>query len=110
MECLAEGLEETLCVLKFPAAHRKSIRSTNLLERLLGESKRRTKVIPRFPTEKSCLSLVYAVLIDASYHWHGLRMTPKIIEELAGLRALVQKHKSLAPEPAQPKNLELVEA
>lgn len=110
MECLAEGLEETLCVLKFPATHRKSIRSTNLLERLLGESKRRTKVIPRFPTEKSCLSLVYAVLIDASSHWQGLRMTDKIIEELNKLRTLVQKQKTLAPEPAQEKNLELVEA
>jgi transposase-like protein len=110
MECLAEGLEETLCVLKFPAAHRKSIRSTNLLERLLGESKRRTKVIPRFPTEKSCLSLVYAVLIDASSHWHGLKMTPKIIEELSQLRALCRKQKTPTPEPVQLKDLALVEA
>ena len=110
MECLAEGLEETLCVLKFPAAHRKSIRSTNLLERLLGESKRRTKVIPRFPTEKSCLSLVYAVLIDASSHWHGLKMTPKIIEELSQLRALCRKQKIPTPEPVQQKSLELVES
>ena len=98
MECLAQGLEETLCALKFPATHRRSIRSTNLLERLLGESKRRTKVIPRFPTEKSCLSLVFAVLIDASAHWIGLRMTPKIIEELAGLRALCRKQKPTMPE------------
>jgi len=110
MECLAEGLEEVLCVLKFPATHRKSIRSTNLLERLLGESKRRTKVIPRFPTEKSCLSLVYAVLIDASAHWQGLRMTPKIKEELDGLRALCRRQKIPAAEPVQPKALELVEA
>ena len=110
MECLAEGLEETLCALRFPATHRKSIRSTNLLERLLGESKRRTKVIPRFPTEKSTLSLVYAVLIDASSHWQSLRMTPKIIEALSELRALCRKQKTLSPEPVQPKNLELVEA
>ena len=110
MECLAEGLEETLCVLKFPAAHRKSIRSTNLLERLLGESKRRTKVIPRFPTEKSCLSLVYAVLIDASAHWHGLKMTPKIIEELSQIRVLCRKQKVAPAEPVQMRNLELVEA
>jgi transposase-like protein len=110
MECLADDLEETLCVLKFPARHRKSIRSTNLLERLLGENKRRTKVIPRFPNEKSCLSLVYAVLIDASAHWQGIRMTPKIIEELNQLRASCRKQKIPAQEPAQPKELELVEA
>jgi hypothetical protein len=35
---------------------------TNLLERTLGEVKRRTKVIGRFPGEESCLSLVWAVL------------------------------------------------
>lgn len=96
MECLAEGLEDTLCVLKFPAAHRKSIRSTNLLERLLGESKRRTKVIPRFPTEKSCLSLVYAVLIDASAHWHGLKMTAKIKEELTKLSSCLNRKQKQA--------------
>jgi transposase-like protein len=42
--------------------HRKRWRSTNLLERTLGEVKRRTKVIGRFPGEESCLSLVWAVL------------------------------------------------
>lgn len=105
MECLAEGLEDTLCALKFPTTHRKSIRSTNLLERLLGEGRRRTKVIPRFPTEKSCLSLVYAVLIDASSQWLGLRMTPKIKEDLNRLRALVQKQK---PQSAQNQKIELV--
>jgi len=110
MECLGESLEDVLCVLKFPATHRKSIRSTNLLERLLGESKRRTKVIPRFPTEKSCLSLVYAVLIDVSAHWHGLKMTPKIKEDLVGLRASCRKHKIPAAESVQPKDLELVKA
>ena len=38
------------------------IRDTNLLERSLGEVKRRTKVIGRFPGEDSCLTLVWAVL------------------------------------------------
>lgn len=108
MESLEKDLEETLCVLKFPETHRRSIRSTNLLERLLGESKRRTKVIPRFPTEKSCLSLVYAVLIDSSKHWLGLRMTPKIIEELSRLQALCRKQKPMMAEPLHSQELESV--
>lgn len=108
MECLEKDLEETLCVLKFPAAHRKSIRSTNLLERLLGESKRRTKVIPRFPTEKSCLALVYSVLLDASSNWIGMQMTPKIKGELEKLRALNQKQKPLA-QNEQNQKIELLE-
>jgi transposase-like protein len=62
--CLADDLE-ALCVhLRYPLAgfHRKKWRSTNLLERSLGEVRRRTKVIGRFPGEHSCLSLCFAVL------------------------------------------------
>jgi transposase-like protein len=48
--------------LRYPPRHRRRWRSTNLLERSLGEVKRRTKVIGRFPGEQSCLTLVWAVL------------------------------------------------
>jgi transposase-like protein len=77
MECLEKDLEECLVFLRFPEAHRKRIRTTNLLERLFGEGKRRTKVIPRFPTEQSTLSLLYSTLVDASKSWRGVRMTPE---------------------------------
>jgi transposase-like protein len=59
---LADDLD-ALCVhLRYPGRHRRRWRSTNLLERSLGEVKRRTKVIGRFPGETSCLTLVWAVL------------------------------------------------
>jgi len=48
--------------LRCPLRHRRRWRSTNLLERSLGEVKRRTKVMGRFPGETSCLTLVWAVL------------------------------------------------
>ena len=48
--------------LRYPLRHRERWRSTNLLERSLGEVRRRTKVMGRFPGETSCLSLVWAVL------------------------------------------------
>jgi putative transposase len=48
MAGLEKDLEECLTCLRFPAEHRKRIRTTNLLERLLGEGRRRTKVIPHF--------------------------------------------------------------
>ncbi len=48
VECLEKDLEECLTDLLFPVAHRKRLRTTNLLERTFGESRRRTKVIPRF--------------------------------------------------------------
>jgi transposase-like protein len=73
--------------LRSPEAHHRRIRSTNRLERLNGESRRRTKVIPRFPTERSCLTLLYASLMAASKQWRGIPMTAAMIRQLSQLRA-----------------------
>jgi len=86
MACLEQDLEACLVYLKFPKEHHKSIRTTNLLERTFGEGRRRTKVIPRFPTETACLKLVFATLLTASQRWRGLRMTPRILRELDQIR------------------------
>jgi transposase-like protein len=59
---LAEDLDALVVHLRYPLRHRERWRSTNLLERSLGEVRRRTKVMGRFPGETSCLSLVWAVL------------------------------------------------
>ena len=85
MECLEKDLDECLTYLRFPKEHQKRIRTTNLLERLFGEGRRRTKVIPRFPTEGSALSLVYSTLVDASQSWRGVPMTPQIQTQLESL-------------------------
>jgi len=60
--CLADDLDALVVHLRYPTRHRRRWRSTNLLERSLGEVKRRTKVMGRFPGEDSCLTLVWAVL------------------------------------------------
>jgi putative transposase len=60
--CLADDLDALVVHLRYPPRHRRRWRSTNLLERSLGEVNRRTKVMGRFPGEQSCLSLVWAVL------------------------------------------------
>jgi putative transposase len=60
--CLADDLEALCEHLRYPLKHRRRWRSTNLLERSLGEVRRRTNVIGRFPGELSCLSLCWAVL------------------------------------------------
>jgi transposase-like protein len=78
MKCLERDIEECLTALKFPFLHRRQIRTTNVLERLFGEGKRRTKIIPRFSSEASGLSLMFAVLVDASEGWRGVRMKPYI--------------------------------
>jgi transposase-like protein len=89
MECLERDLEECVTYLRFPEAHHLRIRTTNRLERLNGEGRRRTKVIPRFPTERSCLSLLYASLIAASKHWRGIPMTATTLRPLEQLRAAI---------------------
>jgi putative transposase len=86
MKCLAQDLEECLTALKLPLAHRVQTRTTNLLERLFGEGKRRSKVIPRFHSETSGLTLLYAVLIDASESWRGVRMNDVLRERLVQMR------------------------
>lgn len=87
IKCLEQDLEETLAALKFPFVHRMRIRTTNLLERLFGEGRRRTKIIPRFNSEASGLSLVFAVLVDASEGWRGVRMKPYLEQRLRQIAA-----------------------
>jgi len=53
----------------------KRIRTTNLLERCFLEERRRTKVIPRFFTEKSSIKLAFARLWRTSQRWQGVRMS-----------------------------------
>ncbi len=89
IECLEQDLAECIAYLRFPPAHWKRIRTTNLLERTFGESRRRTKVIPRFPGEQACLRLVFATLITAAKKWRGVSMTPQILRALDTLRGEV---------------------
>jgi len=63
------------------------LRSTNLLERSLGEVKRRTKVIGRFPGETSCLSLCWAVMDLVIAAGRGLALTDFEHQQLAQMRA-----------------------
>lgn len=98
MECLGEDLEACLQVLKLPGEHRQVARTTNLLERLFGEKKRRTKVIPHFFQEKAAMKLAWAVLIAASRKWRGVRIDTGIYRQLVALRdeVLPKKESSLS--------------
>jgi putative transposase len=75
-KCLADDLNALVVHLRYPTRHRRRWRSTNLLERSLGEVKRRTKVIGRFPGETSRLTLVWAVLdLYISHATNGIKFT-----------------------------------
>ena len=66
---LEENVPEALTVLRIPAAHRRRLRTTNGLERLNKEIKRRTRVATLFPNEASLLRLASAVLSEISDDW-----------------------------------------
>jgi putative transposase len=66
---LEENVPESLSVFRLPAAHRRRLRTSNMLERLNREIKRRTRVATLFPNEASLLRLVTAVLMELSEEW-----------------------------------------
>jgi putative transposase len=66
---LEEHGEEILGVYALPEAHRKRMRTTNLLERQNQELKRRTRVVRVFPNEQSCLRLICALLMETNEEW-----------------------------------------
>ena len=63
------AIPEGLVVFKFPDSHRRRMRTTNVLERLNKEIKRRTRVATLFPNEAACLRLVSAVAMEISEEW-----------------------------------------
>jgi transposase-like protein len=69
VECLERGFADATTYFAFPEAHRLRIRSTNGLERLHGEIKRRTRAIGAFPDRASALRLITAVALQVTSIW-----------------------------------------
>jgi transposase-like protein len=86
MRSFQDDWEACVAYLRCPAIHHKRIRTTNLLERSFLEERRRTRTIPRFFSEKSCLKLVFATLWRASQRWQGVRMSGIERQQLKLLR------------------------
>jgi putative transposase len=64
-----ENIEETLTYFRLPLPHHKHMKSTNMLERLNQEIKRRTHVVRIFPNTDSCLRLVRALAVEIHENW-----------------------------------------
>ncbi len=87
---LEEAVEDCLACLAFPLAHRARIRTTNGLERLNEEIKRRTRVVRIFPNTDSCLRLVTALCVEQSEEWVSGRCYLGMDDSIAG--ALGKEH------------------
>ena len=64
-----ENIDETLTFYRLPRQHHKHLKSTNMLERLNEEIKRRTYVVRIFPNAESCLRLVRALAVEIHENW-----------------------------------------
>lgn len=87
-----ENIEETLSFYRLPQPHHKNMKSTNMLERLMEEIKRRTLVVRIFPNAASCLRLVRALAVEMDENWieamQYLNMEPLAEQKKEALRKL----------------------
>jgi putative transposase len=87
-----ENIEETLSFYRLPQQHHKNMKSTNMLERLMEEIKRRTLVVRIFPNAAACLRLVRALAVELDETWieamQYLNMEPLIEQKKEALRKL----------------------
>jgi len=74
---------DVLAYMTFPAAHRSKLHSTNPIERLNGEIKRRTDVVGIFPNEAAITRLVGAILMEQSEEWSVQRARYMTLETMA---------------------------
>lgn len=68
---MEKNIPEGLTIFSFPSHHRRLLRTTNNLERVNRELRRRTRVVSIFPNESACLRLVSAILMDTSDEWES---------------------------------------
>jgi len=80
-----EAEQDVLAYMTFPAAHRAKLHSTNPIERLNGEIKRRTEVVGIFPNEAAITRLVGAILLEQNDEWAVQRARYMTLETIAPL-------------------------
>ena len=74
---------DVLAYMTFPTPHRAKLHSTNPLERLNGEIKRRTEVVGIFPNEAAITRLVGAILLEQNDEWAVQRARYITLESIA---------------------------
>ena len=83
---LDEAEEDVLASMSFPKEHRAKLHSTNPLERVNGEVKRRTEVVGIFPNEAAITRLVGAILLEQNDEWAVQRARYMTLETIAPMR------------------------
>ena len=104
VRCFENDFEACIAHLRMPINHRRAIRTTNLLERLFLEERRRLKVLPHAFGERPVLKLMFAAMTRASERWRAIRITDFERRQMAAVRddldAEYRKHVGAADAPA----------
>jgi len=85
--CFQDDFEACIAHLRLPVTHRRATRTTNLLERLFLEERRRLKIIPNAFGEKPVLKLMFAAMTRAAERWRAIKITDFERRQMAALRA-----------------------
>ncbi len=87
------GMEDALAYLRYPGSHHARIRTTNMLERLFREVKRRTRVVGVFPNETSASTLATEIALRSSEEWALKRyLTMDALEEIEKPNPQLSRH------------------
>ncbi|MFQ5521547.1 MAG: IS256 family transposase [Candidatus Methylomirabilia bacterium] len=84
--CFLDDFEACIAHLMMPIGHRRAIRTTNLLERLFLEERRRLKIIPNAFGEKAVLKLMFGAMIRAAERWRSIRVSEFERRQMAAVR------------------------
>lgn len=84
--CFMDDFEAAIAHLRMPITHRRAIRTTNLLERLFVEERRRLKIIPNVFGERPVLKLMFGAMIRAAERWRAIRITDFERRQMAAVR------------------------
>ena len=84
--CFEDDFEACIAHLRMPVTHRRAIRTTNLLERLFLEERRRLKIIPNAFGERPVLKLMFGAMIRAADRWRAIKFTDFERRQIAAVR------------------------
>ena len=101
--CFMDDFEACIAHLRFPVTHRRAIRTTNLLERLFVEERRRLKIIPNAFGERAVLKMMFGALIRAAERWRSVKVSDFERRQLAAVRKeLDQEYEAMDGLDAKP--------
>ena len=89
--CFTDDFEACIAHLRMPITHRRAIRTTNLLERLFVEERRRLKIIPNAFGEKAVLKLMFGAMIRAAERWRAIRVSELERRQMRAVREEIDR-------------------